>query len=296
MASSVLIEKIRNHQVPKGDPLPIARVAAIQAAKGTSNIIPYCHPIPVDYVRVDFELQQDRVEIDVEVKAIYKTGVEMEALTAASVAALTIYDMLKMFDESMEIAGIRLISKKGGKTDFHPKETKQRCGAVLIISDSVSKGNSCDESGRIIVELLEGHRVKVIEIRTISDDAGDIESSLKEFADRLHADLIVTTGGTGLGPRDNTPEVMDRVIDRDIPGIAEAVRTYGQERTPRAMFSRARAGVRGKTVILNLPGSPTAVREGMEVMFPHVLHLYHILSGGGHDKSKHKASETTEVN
>lgn len=286
VASTELIEKIRNNQIPKGDPLPVAKVAAIQAAKGTSNIIPYCHPIPIEFVRVNFELLSDRVEIDVEVKAIYKTGVEMEALTAASVAALTIYDMLKMFDETMEIAGVKLLSKKGGKSDFQSKEPGQRCGAVLIISDSVSRGNRLDESGRIIVEALEANQVKVVEVRTISDDVSDIETSINEFADDLHADLIITTGGTGLGPRDNTPEVMKRLLDREIPGIAETARAYGQQRTPRAMFSRAQAGVRGKTVIINLPGSPSGVSEGLECLFPHVLHLFHVLSGGRHDKVK----------
>lgn len=284
LASPSLIHKIKENLVPKGDPLPVAKVAAIQAAKGTSTIIPYCHPIPVDYVGVNFELLEDRVEIDVQVKAIYKTGVEMEAMTAASVAALTIYDMLKVFDENMEIVGVKLLSKKGGKSDFHPNEAKPRCAAVLIISDSVSTGNRHDESGRIIVESLEAQQVKVVEIRTISDDPEVIENSLIEFSDRFQTDLIVTTGGTGLGPRDNTPEVMSRVVERDIPGIAEVARAYGQERTPRAMLSRASAGVRGKTLIVNLPGSPSGVREGLEALFPHVLHVFHILTGGGHDK------------
>lgn len=295
LASSELINKIKNNEVPKGDPLPVARVAAIQAAKGTDNIIPYCHPIPVDYVKVDFDLQHDRVEIDVLVKAIYKTGVEMEALTAASVAALTIYDMLKMFDESMEIAGIKLLSKKGGKSDFSASQTNPRCGAVLIISDSVSKGKSYDESGRIIVEALESNQVKVIEIRTISDDIDDIEASIEEFADKLNADLIITTGGTGLGPRDNTPEAMDRLVEKELPGIVETLRAYGQERTPRAMFSRARAGLRGQSVIVNLPGSPSGVKEGLDVLFPHILHLFHILSGGGHAKNKHKAGTVDQT-
>ena len=287
LASPSLINRIRRQEVPKGDPLPVARVAAIQAAKGTANLIPYCHPIPIDYVRVDFELKDDRVEINVEVKAVYKTGVEMEAMTAASVAALTIYDMLKVFDEAMEIVGVSLICKEGGKSDLGIRDQKTHTAAVLTISDSVSKGANLDESGRIIVEFLEENGVKIIEFRTVSDEPHDIEASLKEFSDLRHADLIITTGGTGVGPRDNTPEVMQKVLDREMPGIAEAARAYGQERMPKAMLSRARAGMRGKSLIINMPGSPSGAREGMAALFPHVLHVFHIASGGGHDKSEH---------
>ncbi len=107
------IRRVRERQVPKGDPLEVAKVAAIQAAKNTSQIIPYCHPIPVDHVAVEYDLADDRIEVMVTVKAIYKTGVEMEALTAASVCALTLYDMLKMLDESMAIREVRLIHGRG---------------------------------------------------------------------------------------------------------------------------------------------------------------------------------------
>ena len=112
------IRRIRDRQIPKGDPLEVAKVAAIQAAKDTARIIPYCHPIPIDHVRVDYELADNRIEVTVTVKAIYKTGVEMEALTGAAVCALTLYDMLKMLDETMAIREVRLLEKKGGKSDL----------------------------------------------------------------------------------------------------------------------------------------------------------------------------------
>lgn len=104
--------------LPKGDPFPVSRVAAVQAAKNTPGIIPYCHPLPLDKVGVEFTLLDDAVEIIVEIKATYKTGVEMEALTAATVAALTIYDMLKMLDMGMRIESVALLEKRGGKSDF----------------------------------------------------------------------------------------------------------------------------------------------------------------------------------
>lgn len=115
------LEAIRRHEVPKGDPLEVAKVAAVLAAKNTPQIIPYCHTLPVEFVGVEYELGEDIVVTTVTVKTHYKTGVEMEALAAASVAALTIYDMLKMLDPAMEIISVKLLSKTGGKSDFKAK-------------------------------------------------------------------------------------------------------------------------------------------------------------------------------
>ena len=122
-AKKETIEAIRNGAVPKGDPLPVAKVAAIQAAKNTPSIIPYCHPLPLTHVGVDFKFGEDSILITVTTKTNYKTGVELEALTAASVAALTLYDMLKQIDMGMTIESIKLIEKKGGKSDYGIEET-----------------------------------------------------------------------------------------------------------------------------------------------------------------------------
>ena len=118
-----LIERIRRGDIPKGDPLEVAKVAAVQSAKNTSQIIPYCHPLPISFVGVEHELSEDTVTTTVTVKANYKTGVEMEALTAAAAAGLTIYDMLKMFGQRMEL-DIKLLSKTGGKSDFEDSPGK----------------------------------------------------------------------------------------------------------------------------------------------------------------------------
>ncbi len=121
-ASESTIDMVRQGSVPKGDPLPIAKVAAVYAAKNTAQMIPYCHPLQIDFADCTFNVGKDRIEITTEVKATYKTGVEMEALTAASVAALTIYDMLKMVDAGIEIVTISLLKKTGGKSDYLKSE------------------------------------------------------------------------------------------------------------------------------------------------------------------------------
>lgn len=282
-ASASTIKMLRAGEIPKGDPLPVAKVAAIQAAKGTSNIIPYCHPLPVDFVGVEFDVRETEIVTTVEVKAIYKTGVEMEALTAASVAALTLYDMMKMLDEDMAIEGIRLVEKRGGKSDFRNSgKVSELRAAVLVMSDTVSKGTKKDTSGRLIEARLKSEGLQVVDYKVVPDEEETITSAIRDYADVQKLDLVVTTGGTGLSPRDRTPEAIAGLIECPVPGISEAARAYGQQRTPYAMLSRSQAGLRGSTLIVTLPGSSNGARESLDALFPHVLHAFHMMKAGTH--------------
>lgn len=279
--NAATIGMIQRGELPKGDPLPVARVAAIQAAKGTDRIIPYCHPVPVDHVDVRFEMTDECITINVGVKAIYRTGVEMEALTAASVAALTIYDMSKMVDEDMEITGVRLVSKRGGKSDFTPSVAGRRA-AVVVISDSVAAGHTEDRSGATICEGLIGRGFDVTVRDVVPDDTAAIETAVRECVDDSGVDVVITTGGTGLGPRDVTPEAVAGLIERPLPAIGEALRAFGQQRIPTAMLSRSCAGIRGNALIICLPGAVAAVEESMAVVLPAIGHVFAILAGGRH--------------
>jgi cyclic pyranopterin monophosphate synthase len=276
------ITLLKEGKAPKGDPFPVAKVAAIQAAKNTSQLIPYCHPLPIDFVDCQFEFSGNTVVITTEVKAVYKTGVEMEALTAASVAALTVYDMLKPVDESMEITSVTLVEKRGGKSDFVGPSGKTLRAAVLVMSDSVAAGTTEDSSGLRIVERLREKKMDVVDYKIVPDIQHVIEQTLIQFADSQKIDLVITTGGTGLGIKDVTPEAMSSVITKEIPGIGEAARAFGQNRTPLAMLSRGRAGLRGSTIIVNLPGSPRAVEESLDAILPGLLHAFKMLKGERH--------------
>ncbi len=277
--SSATIALIREQKIPKGNPLEIARVAAIQAAKNTSQTIPFCHQVHLDYVAVEFEIGGDRILVKTTVKAVFKTGVEMEALVAASTAVLTLYDMLKMLDDTMEIVGVKLLSKQGGKSSFVAVPERIMRAAVVVMSDSCSSGVKEDLSGKTIVIRLKGEGIEVIDCKIIPDDSVAIIRTITDFADRDKVDLILTTGGTGLGPRDVTPEAMKQVIEREAPGIAEAIRAYGTDRTPFAMLSRGTAGVRGKCIIVNLPGSVRGVSESLDALFPTIIHAVLLLWG-----------------
>jgi molybdenum cofactor biosynthesis protein MoaC len=276
------IQLIQEGKSPKGNIVDAARISATMAAKRTWDLLPYCHPIPIDHIKVDILFKTESIEVDVQVKTTWKTGVEMESLTGASIAALTIYDMLKPIDESLVIESIKLLAKSGGMKDFYEKYSKPLKAVVIVISDSVSKGERLDKSGKLAVERLKSSGFEVIDYRVIPDDASQIESSLIIACDEREVDLVLTCGGTGLGPHDVTPEATGRLLDKEVIGISEALRMHGQKRTPLSMLSRGAAGVRGKTVIVNLPGSVKAVSESLDALIPGILHASKMLGGHGH--------------
>jgi molybdopterin adenylyltransferase len=150
---------------------------------------------------------------------------------------------------------------------------------VITVSDACSRGEREDTSGKTLVQLLTDLSADIVETRILSDDLGPLTQCLKEFADRDDVNLLVTTGGTGLGSRDNTPEATQSVIEREAPGIAEAIRAESLKATPMAMISRGVCGVRSGTLIINLPGSPKAVEESFAVVAPVLAHALDLLAG-----------------
>jgi len=156
---------------------------------------------------------------------------------------------------------------------------------VITISDACSRGEREDASGAALVQLLRGIGAEIVDSRILSDDLEPLVKALKEFAEREDVNLIITTGGTGLGPRDNTPEATQHVIEREAPGIAEAIRAESLKVTPMGMISRGVCGVRAATLIINLPGSPKAVRESFAVIVPVLTHAVDLLEG----RTAHKA-------
>ena len=283
LGSLETMQAILYKTVPKGDVLEVSRTAGLFAVKNTSNAIPDCHPMPIEFTGIQFECLDDEVRIEVTVKAIYRTGVEVEAMHGASIVALTMYDMLKPIDKKVEISTIKLLHKKGGKSDYGNKEVQNLSVAVMVCSDSVSSGKKEDKAGKVISDKIKNLGLEVSNYIIIPDEVLDIQNTINTLCSQK-TDLIIITGGTGLSNRDVTPEAVIPLLDRRIPGIEEAIRSYGQDRTPYAMLSRSVVGFKGNTLIMALPGSTAGAGESMDAVFPSVLHLFKLLNGYNHGK------------
>ncbi|MGG7660999.1 bifunctional molybdenum cofactor biosynthesis protein MoaC/MoaB [Dyadobacter sp. BHUBP1] len=275
------VEAIQNRTVPKGDVFEMAKAAGFLAVKKTPDLLPDCHPIPVEYAGVQYRIEDLTIVIELTVKTIYKTGVEVEAMHGASVVALTMYDMLKPIDKGVEIRNIRLLEKKGGKSDRKPAPEGLKT-AVVVCSDSISNGIGEDRSGKRIIEKLKAFKLEVSDYSIIADDKAGIQNKLHALQGAGY-DMVLITGGTGLSPRDVTPEAVSELLDREIPGIAETARQYGQERVPTSMLSRSAAGFIGEMLVITMPGSTGGVTEYIDALFPHVLHVFNVLEGKKHD-------------
>ncbi|KJD36572.1 molybdopterin-guanine dinucleotide biosynthesis protein MoaC [Tamlana sedimentorum] len=276
------IEAIKNDTVPKGHVFAMSKAAGLLGVKRTPDILPDCHPLPIEFTGVEYEIDGLDIHVIFTVKTIYKTGVEVEAMHGASVVALNMYDMLKPIDKGIEIHAIKLLNKKGGKSDYKNKFKTDLTAAVVVCSDTISAGHKEDKAGKAIIEKLKSCEISISEYVVIPDELDAIQNKAKGY-ETMGVDMVIFTGGTGLSKRDVTPEALLPILNRRIPGIEEAIRNYGQQRMPYSMLSRSIAGTIGNTLILALPGSTNGAKESMDAIFPSVQHVFGVLRGARHD-------------
>lgn len=304
-----VIALLRDDALPKADVLTTARLAGISGAKRTSDLIPLCHPLPLDVVTVDLELDETSVVITAIASTTGRTGVEMEALTAVAVAGLTLHDMIKAVDPAGQLTDIGLVEKTGGarghwirdESGREPDEStrqpsaasprdddsahgdrtiRPRTAAVVVVSTRSAAGSRADTTGPLIASWLVDRGFAVDGVEIVSD--ADVEQGLLRAWATAPA-VVLTTGGTGVSPTDRTPEAAAALLDTELPGLAEAIRARGLVSTPMSALSRSVAGIAGGTVIVTLPGSPGGVRDGLAVLGEVLEHLVDQLAGGDHN-------------
>ena len=275
------ITAIQEGTVPKGDVFSMSKAAGLLGVKKTADLLPDCHPMPIESTTIDYEINGLEITVKMTVKTIYKTGVEVEAMHGASIVALNMYDMLKPIDKGIEIVRIALIEKTGGKSSYRAPDSDDITAHVIVCSDSRSESAKGDRSGKAIADHLLSLGLRVNAPVIIPDEQDLIAATVTSSAQKV--DLIVITGGTGLSPRDVTPEAVLPLLDKQLKGAEETIRRYGQERMPYAMLSRSVVGTIGQTIVMALPGSTGGVIESMQAVMPHLLHAFSVLKSESHD-------------
>lgn len=294
--SPVTMQMILKGDSPKGNILSIAEVAGIMAAKNTSNLLPLCHPLILDSVRIWFEIEETEVHASCEVICSAKTGVEMEALTGLNICLLTIYDLAKAVDPVIEITDVYLQKKEGGKSGVwtHPKlatakESPLPCDnsfqglrfSVGTLSDRASRGIYDDQSGTLLREFCSKRSGKEEFYKIIPDEPEALRKLVNESIEK-NVDILLLTGGTGISSRDITPDTIKDISTKELVGFGELQRQFGSQYTKAAWLSRSSAYVVKNVLVILFPGSPKAVKQGLDCVGSLIPHAVRMMRGESH--------------
>jgi len=279
-------QAVKNKTLPKGDALAMAEVAGIMGAKRTAEILPMCHPLPLDHVGVHFSLDEKNNSVTAycHVVADARTGVEMEALTGVQSALLSLWDLTKPVDPALSLGDTRLLVKEGGKSGLWinpegipkwleeqfvtPNAWKDISCAVLVMSDRASAGVYEDKSGGALKDKLAALGANVVAYQVVPDEATEIEKALRHIVETRKPRLVLASGGTGPGPRDVTPIVLEKLLDCPLEGLGELLRRESAAFTDTAWLSRMGGGLMSGSLVIALPGSPKAVEECWQILEP----------------------------
>jgi len=273
--TSQSLQLIKDNKFPKGDVFEIAKCAGMIGAKQTSFFIPHCHPVSIDGLDIKLSLVEEKekigISIEVFAQSVGRTGIEIEALSATSITALALYDVLKYVkDPDLEITGIKLIKKTGGKTDKLKHEINGLEVALLLASSEIKSGIREDKVTSPISEFLSSKKCSIVSSNIVDSSQKEIQEATLELVQQ-QIPFVFVIGGTGIGKDDNTYDAISSILDYEIDGISDAIRTYSYERTPISFLSRLIAGVKDKTLIVTIPGSSNGAKEALHAIVPAVF-------------------------
>ena len=272
------IDLIKNDQIPKGNVFEMSKAAGLLGIKKTPELLPDCHPLPVESASIQYEFEEQSIRILVTVKTIYKTGVEVEAMTGAGIVALNMYDMLKPVDKQVEIGTIRLLQKEGGKSSRN-KIDENLYAAIIDCSNANTKESEAENSAKLLSEKLSEFAIKC-ELHSISSaDERKLVATLEKLTDDDSLNLIICTGGIGVGQNDITNNVVLRLLDTELKGVSEQINRYRQERMPYSMLSGSVAGLKNGKIVLTLSDSVEEATNGINACFPYILNVFDIIQG-----------------
>ena len=290
MAPTEVVSAVVERRLPKGDALALAEVAGILAVKQVPQVIPLCHNIPIDKAAVTCRADVERgtIVVRAEVTCTARTGVEIEAIAAVQAALLCIYDLTKSMSPSVRFDAVRLVEKSGGKNGHWTEaEGYRRAPAVALragiitVSDRSSRGERVDESGPALADACAKRGWTSSPVVVVPDEVSAIQDAVKRLVAEEH-DVVFLTGGTGIGPRDRTPEALSALFRCTVPGFGELARIEGAKQTSRSWLSRGGAGMIEKTLVVMTPGSPRGARHTVEALGELVEHALPMARGEDH--------------
>jgi molybdenum cofactor biosynthesis protein MoaC len=270
------VDLVRNNKIKAGNVIETAKNCGIIAAKKASDIVIHSHNTLIDFVKVTVDLSETELTISCLVKGVTKSGIESNALAGVTNALLNAADMLRCICKTTVIQDIRIVESKGKGKDFTRKRVTPVKAAVLTVSNPLYDGKKKDNTTTQIVDFLKKHQVKTEYSVVLKEDEYILKSEIDNL---INADfeLIVVAGSVSLNSKGITPKVTKEIIDEELPGLSEAIRNFGKERTPYAMFSKEVCGVKNKTLVLNISGNSQGSIESLSALFPGLLKAFSMM-------------------
>lgn len=274
-------KSVKEGLLDKGNISDIIKAGVINGVKATSFLIPLCHPLNIDFIDVEVKYAPFMVIIKVKVKGVGRTGFEMEAMSGAVSGALSACDVLKRVTTDVRIERVELVEKKGGKSKYE-FELPYRFG-VITVSDRASRGERGDDSGEIIKKWIEEREGNVVFYKVIPDDSERIKDVVVNASRSENPpDIMIFTGGTGPGPKDLTVLTLESISDKKLEGVGELMRIYGMKKTLYSSLSSGGGYVYRGIILLALPGSPSGVKDALQILGYILSHAVKMVKGEGH--------------